>query len=142
MKKKVTIPLLILFFLLSSLLSVFLFSCTNESDTIRYFFKLIDQGKTDEATDLLDSSVAPDQDTKQQWKYAFEGFESAEVISIEPFNGKSWSDNYQIYKVALNIKIKPERLQELINWDGQSIRWIAIIKSDNTWKIGTIATGP
>lgn len=142
MKKKITIPFLILFFLLSSSLSVFLFSCTNESDTIRYFFKLIDQEKTDEATDLLDSSVAPDQDTKQQWKSAFEGFESAEVISIEPFNGKSWSDNYQIYKVALNIKIKPERLQGLINWDGQSIRWIAIIKSDNTWKIGTIATGP
>ena len=111
-------------------------------DIIRYFFELIDQGKTDEAVDLFDSSVAPDSNSKQQWKSAFDGFESAEVISKEPFNEQSWTDNYQVYKVTLNIQIKPERLQELINWDGQSIRWISIIKSDDTWRIGDIDTGP
>jgi len=113
-----------------------------DTDLIRYFFGLIDQGKTNEAVDLLDSTVAPDANTKQQWKSAFDGFESAEVISKEPFNEQSWTDSYQMYKVALNIQIKPERLQELINWSGQIIRWISIIKSSNNWKIGTIATGP
>jgi len=160
MKKKINIPFLILLFLITSFLSIFLFSCISESDIkvsepeleekiieeesddiIRYFFELIDQGKTDEAVDLFDSSVAPDSNSKQQWKSAFDGFESAEVISKEPFNEQSWTDNYQVYKVTLNIQIKPERLQELINWDGQSIRWISIIKSGDTWKIGTIATG-
>jgi len=168
MKKKISIPVLILFFLITSFLSIFLFSCISENDikvsepelkekiiedeigstqigdfdSIRYFFELIDQGKTNEAADLLDSSLAPDSNTKQQWKSTFDGFESAEVISKEPFNEQSWTDNYQVYKVTLNIQIKPERLQELINWDGQSIRWISIIKSGNAWKIGTIATGP
>ena len=115
---------------------------SQDIDLIRYFFELVDQGKANEAVDLLDSTVAPDSNTKQQWKSAFDGFESAEVISKEPFNEQSWTDNYQVYKVTLNIQIKPERLQELINWDGQSIRWISIIKSEDTWKIGAIATGP
>ena len=152
MKKKISTPFLILLFLITSFLSIFLFSCISESDIkvsepetsddiIRYFFELIDQGKTNEAVDLFDSSVAPDSSTKQQWKSAFDGFESAEVISKEPFNEQSWTDNYQVYKVTLNIQIKPERLQELINWNGQSIRWISIIKSGDTWKIGIIATG-
>ncbi|HEY0087720.1 MAG TPA: hypothetical protein VGB37_02685 [Candidatus Lokiarchaeia archaeon] len=159
MKKKISTLFLILLFLITSFLSIFLFSCISESDIkvsepelkekiieeesddiIRYFFELIDQGKTNEAVDLLDSSVAPDSNTKQQWKSAFDGFESAEVISKEPFNEQSWTDNYQVYKVTLNIQIKPERLQELINWNGQSIRWISIIKSGDTWKIGIIAT--
>ena len=113
-----------------------------ELDIIRYFFGLIDQGRTTEAVDLLDSSVAPDSNSKQQWKSAFDGFESAEVTSKEPFNEQSWTDSYKIYKVGLNIEIKPERMQELIIWNGQGIRWISIIKSDDSWKIGAIATGP
>lgn len=60
----------------------------------------------------------------------------------EPFSEQSWTDSYKIYKVGLNIQIKPERMQELINWNGQSIRWISIIKSDNVWRISSIATGP
>jgi hypothetical protein len=111
-------------------------------DIIMYFFELIDQDKSSEAVDLLDSSVAPDPDTKKQWKSAFDGFESAEVISKESFNEPSWTDDYQIYKVTINIKIKPDRLEELINWDGQSVRWISIIKNNGIWKIGEIATGP
>lgn len=166
MKKLIISPVLILLFITTFYLSIVLLSCTSESDIkvsepelkekiiedeigsiqigdfdlIRYFFELIDQGKTSEAVDLLDSTLAPDSNTKQQWRSAFDGFESAEVISKEPFNEKSWTDNYQVYKVALNIQIKPERLQELINWDGQSVRWISIIKGEDTWKIGTIAT--
>jgi len=117
-------------------------SSIEEFDLIGYFFELIDQGNTDEAVDLLDSSVAPDENSKQQWKSAFDGFESVEVISKEPYDEQSWTDSYREYKVNLNIKIKPERLPELINWDGQSTRWISIIKSDDNWKIGTIATSP
>lgn len=117
-------------------------SSIEESDLIGYFFELIDQGNTDEAVDLLDSSVAPDENSKQQWKSAFDGFESVEVISKEPYDEQSWTDSYREYKVNLNIKIEPERLPELINWDGQSTRWISIIKSDDNWKIGTIATSP
>jgi hypothetical protein len=153
MKKKISIPFLILLFLITSFLSIFLFSCISESDIkvsepetsddiIRYFFELIDQGITTEAADLLDSSLAPDSNSKQQWKSAFDGFESVEVTSKEPFNEQSWTDSYRIYKVGLNIEIKPERMQELINWNGQGIRWISIIKTDDTWRIGAIATGP
>ena len=113
-----------------------------ESELIEYFFALIDWGNIDEDVDLLDSSVAPDENSKQQWKSAFDGFESAEIINKEPYNEQSWTDSYQEYVVNLYIKIKPERLPELANWDGQNTRWISIIKSDDNWKIGTIATGP
>ncbi|MDH5202745.1 MAG: hypothetical protein OEW69_05755 [Nitrospirota bacterium] len=114
---------------------------------VRIFFNLINEKRIPEAIGMMDSSMVPDDTTKQQWGIQFNSLSSVSVTKIEPFHKKEWTHTKKVYKVVLKVKVKPEAAQAPIpnyGWEnGENIRWIHIQKNKKgLWKISQIATGP
>jgi hypothetical protein len=109
-------------------------------DIIRTFISLINEKRIPEAVSMMDGTMAPDDQTKQAWGVSFNSFSSASVISIAESNKEEWTDNKQIYKVVINLAIKPG--SNVIWEQGENYRWIVLQKQAGVWKIHEIATGP
>ncbi len=111
-----------------------------ETDIIRSFFEIINEGRAIDAISMMAPSLVGDDDDKQAWGVQFNAFKSLKVASIERTNRE------HEYKVVLTALIKPEASRAPIpnyGWDnGTNIRWIILVKSGNLWKISAIATGP
>jgi len=108
-------------------------SLPSEEDTIRLFFRLINDGRTDEALKMM---FAKDE---QAWKPYLEAFETVAVVNLK----KTESGSFQ---ADLDVKMKPESENQPIPYfgyaDGLNVKLINLVKDQNVWKIKDIATGP
>ncbi len=118
-----------------------------EENTIRTFFNLINEHRIPEAISMMNSSIVPDDSTKQAYGVQFNAIKSITVQTIEPSMKENWTDNKHSYKVTLEASVSSEAANAPIpyyGWgDNPNIRWVTIAKDQtNLWKIADIATGP
>ena len=116
-------------------------------DTIRLFFSLISEKKIPEAVAMMDASAVPDESAKQAWGVQFNIFDSVLTKSIEPSSVGDETEDQKIYKVVLDVKIKPGSENAPIpnyGWEkGENIRWVSVKKDESgIGKILGIGTGP
>ena len=109
-------------------------------DIIRTFINLINEKKIPDAIAIMDETMVPNDQTKQAWGVSFNSFSSINVVSIAEYSKEEWMADQQIYKVVINIAIKPG--SNVIWEQGENIRWIVLQKQAGIWKIHEIATGP
>jgi hypothetical protein len=111
----------------------------SQEDIISVFVDLVDEGRVSDAVGALAPSLTEEESQKQAWGVQLNAFESLSLKSIEPAGEN-------VFKVVLEVTMKPESEKALIPYygyfNGENIRWIALEKVDNLWKISEIATGP
>jgi len=118
-----------------------------ETDIIRSFVNLIDEGKSSDVVQMMGPKVLNDESNKQAWAVMFNAFESMKIIKIEPSMQSDWTDAIHTYQTTLDVKMKPEAANVMpmpnYGWDnGENIRWISLEKIDNKWTVQGFATGP
>lgn len=118
-----------------------------ETDIIRSFVNLIDEGKPNEAVQMMGPTVLKDDSSKQAWAVMFNGFEKIQVLSIEPSMKENWTAEVHTYKVTLDVLMKPEaeNVMPIPNYgydNGENIRFIGLEKDSEKWTIQGLATGP
>jgi len=117
----------------------------SEEDTIRSFFRLIDENKVTGAVSMLSEELVSSESAKQAYGVQFNAIEFANVVDINPSDVQAWDENQKQYEVIVDIKMNPDSSNEVIpyyGWmDGENIRWITLKKENSLWKIDEIATG-
>lgn len=110
-------------------------------DTIDEFFSLLDEGKADQALDLMSSSAVVNEQTRSMWLGAFEALESITVDKIEEHMQDSWSDTVEHYQCALEVRLKPDAQPGL--WEeGEITRYVGVQAENGVWKIREISMNP
>jgi hypothetical protein len=118
-----------------------------EKDIVNNFFNLINEGKISDAVNMMTPANTSDDSNKQAWGVQFNAFKSISVVSVDSSMPEEWTSNSHVYKVTLDVKMKPEsenaQPMPYYGWgNGQFIRWITLEKVNNFWKVGGISTGP
>jgi hypothetical protein len=117
-----------------------------EEDIIRTFFALINEKRIPDAIAMMNPVFAGDDSSRQTWGVHFNAIKEIEVKSIEPAVKEEWTEDSHIYKVILDVSMKPEAANAPIpnyGWDkGSNTRWISLEKISSVWTISGIATGP
>lgn len=118
----------------------------NGLDVVSLFFNLINERRIDEAVGMMSAQNTNDDSIKQAWGVHFNAIKSLNVINIEPSNPDSWTASYQIYKTTLEAYVSSDAANAPIpyyGWgDNPNIRWVALVKEGDFWKIDTLATSP
>jgi len=114
-----------------------------EEDVINNFFSFINNGDADKAALMMKTS---NDSERQAWAVQFAAFNYVQVLKMEKANESEWTDNKHIYKVTLDVIMKPESGDAPIPYygyqNGENIRFIILEKDGNIWKIAEITTGP
>ena len=118
-----------------------------ETDIVRNFFELINEGKVSDAVLMMSSANTSNDSNKQAWGVEFNAFKLLKVKSIESSMSEDWTADRHTYKVILDVQMKPEAasVQPIPNYgfeNGENYRWVSIIKEGSLWKIEGLATGP
>lgn len=107
------------------------------------FLTLINEGKTQDAVDMMDESMRPNQNMKDMWIQSLSSIQGHEFIQggFTNEDEDSWTDDTQRFKVKINI---PETCEcEGFGWDhGQNTRWIKVVKGESGWMIHEVSTSP
>lgn len=111
-----------------------------EEDVVRNFFNLINEGKVSDAVSMLLPSTISDESKKQAWGVQLNAFKKVTVKKIEPAGENT-------FKVTLDVEMKPDTVNAqpipYYGWgNGEFVRWVALEKVNNIWKVVGIATGP
>jgi len=113
-----------------------------EEDIINNFFSLIETGDISKAVSMM--KIKNDSE-KQAWAGQFNAFNYVQVLKIEKASENEWSDNKHIYKITLDVIMKPESGSAPIPYygyqNGQNIRFITLEKDGSLWKIAEIGGG-
>lgn len=117
-----------------------------EEDVIRLFFSLIEERKISDAVMMMSREITENDSTKQAWGVQLNAIKTVKVISIEPSMQEEWKENEHTYKVIIDLTMDPSSASAPIPYygydNGQNIRWITLVRSDKTWFVKGIATGP
>ncbi|MCL5433336.1 MAG: hypothetical protein M1524_04470 [Patescibacteria group bacterium] len=111
--------------------------------TLKKFTEYINSEKTIDAVSLLSEKAVKDEKSKDQWQTNFNSISKISLAKVEDFEKPVWTENFEQYKVMLDIELKPG-LSESYGWiEGENIRWVTLEKDNKeTWRITEIATGP
>ena len=114
---------------------------SHEAD-LRAFFDLVITQDWTFSMFQLSYNMAPDDATRQMWLSNFQSLDSLEVVSIEPASLVQWSDEWESYKVVLQIETKEP--VDKYGWEnGENTRWISIIpQGAGNWKIESFSSSP
>jgi len=106
------------------------------------FFSFISNGELTLAVRQLADQAAPNDAMSQQWLANFQSLKSLKVVSVEQAGFEQWTDEWECYKVTLNVNTSEP--PEKYGWEnGQNIRWVTLIpQGDGLWKISAIAMSP
>jgi len=114
-----------------------------DEDVISNFFSFINKGDADKAALMMKTS---NDSERQAWAVQFAAFNYVQVLKAEKASENEWTENKHIYKVTLDVIMKPESGDAPIPYygyqNGQNTRWLTLEKIGDTWKIAEIATGP
>ncbi len=118
----------------------------SDEDTIRAFFKLINDGEPSKAALAMSAKNVNDDSTKQAWAVQFNDIGSVKATSVEPYMQSSWTDTRHEYKVNLDMSISPSAANEPIPYygyeNGSNTRFVILVKEQGSWRVDAIATGP
>jgi len=110
-----------------------------QEDIVRNFLDLINESKIPEAVNMLSPQTISDESQKQAWGVQFNAFKKLIVKKVEPAGENN-------YKVTMDVEMKPEAADAVIPFygyeNGINIRWIGLVKVDNSWRVTGFATGP
>jgi hypothetical protein len=109
-------------------------------DSIRIFIHNINEKKIPEAIAMMDTTLVASDSDRQQYGVVFNSFSTITIQTIEPFEKEDWKEGLERYRVHLRISMK--KGQQTLWDEGENIRWITVVKQQDTYKIHEIATGP
>ncbi|HQK73362.1 MAG TPA: hypothetical protein PL044_06275 [Clostridiales bacterium] len=114
----------------------------NHEADLRKFFSFISQGEPVWAVRQLEHSLSPDEATAQMWLANFQSLKTLEVVSVEQTNLEQWTDQWESYKVVLNVTT--DETPDKYGWEnGENTRWITLVpQGAGDWKIASIGTSP
>lgn len=117
-----------------------------ETDIIRTFFSLIDEGKASEAVMMMSKSTTSDDSTKQTYGVQYAAINSVKVGKLEESSKGDWSETWHQYMATLDMEMDPASASGPIPFygyaNGENIRFINLIREGGQWKIDGLATGP
>jgi hypothetical protein len=117
-----------------------------ETDIVQNFFVLIGEKRPTDAVSMMSKSITDNDSEKQAWAVQFNAINSMKVVKIEPVSTNEWTNVQHIYKLTLDVTMKPESANAPIpnfGWsDGENIRWVTMVMENSLWKIKEISTGP
>lgn len=104
-----------------------------EEDIIRLFFQLIDEKRIDEALSMMSPKAG------QNWRPYLESFQKIKLLEVEKTELGS-------FRVLLDVEMTSDSARGSIPFfgysNGQNIKFVNLVKENDTWKIEGIATGP
>ena len=104
-----------------------------EEDIIRLFFQLIDEKRIDEALSMMSPKAG------QSWRPYLESFQKIKLLEVEKTELGS-------FRVLLDVEMTSDSARGSIPFfgysNGQNIKFVNLVKENDTWKIEGIATGP
>ena len=114
---------------------------THEAD-LRKFFGFISNKDPIGAVRQLEYSLSPNEASAQMWLANFQSLKTLEVVSVEQTNLEQWTDQWESYKVVLNIAT--DETVDKYGWEnGQNTRWITLVpQGAGDWKIAAFGTSP
>jgi len=114
-----------------------------DEDIIRNFFSFFGTKDAYKAALMMKTTSTSE---RKAWTAQFAAFNYLYVLKIEKAEENNWTENKHIYKVILEVKMKPESARAPIPYygyqNGQNTRWIILEKVGHLWKIVEITTGP
>jgi len=114
-----------------------------DEDIIKRFFEFINNGDADKAALMM--KVNNDSEL-QAWAVQFNGFNHVQVLEIKKASVEEWTDSRHIYKVKIDVIMKPESGDEEIPYfgyeNGENVRWLTLEKVGDIWKISEISNSP
>ena len=109
----------------------------SQEKTVSQFFDYLSGKKIPEAIALMDAS----DNTKQGWGVNFNTLEALKVNKIEEAFKEEWTPTRQVFKVELDVKVKPAG--EQLGWEnGKNFRWVSLQKTGDNWLVHELATNP
>lgn len=119
---------------------------SRQIETVQAFFGLLDEGKLTEAVAMLSPALAPDAQSRDDWKRQFSAIMSVDLVEASEV-GADTPDPCAAFKVKLNVHLAPEAVRATIpnyGWEnGLNVRWLDVCPEDGgAWRITSIGTGP
>jgi len=110
----------------------------SQEKVVSDFLNLLSDKKLDQVLAMMDAN----EQTKQMWQTNFNTIETLTVKKIEEAYKEEWTATRQVFKVELNVKVKPAGLE--IGWNqGTNYRWISLEKNTSgQWLVHEIANNP
>jgi hypothetical protein len=114
---------------------------THEADVMA-FFDYIARGNYASAAQQMAYEAAPNDAMRQMWLENFQSISSLKVVSVEQAYLENWTDDWECYKVTLNITTSAS--PEKYGWDsGQNVRWVTVIpQGAGYWKVAELSANP
>ncbi len=114
----------------------------NHEKDLQQFFSFIAKGDPIWAVRQLAYQVSPNEAVGQQWLANFQSLKSLTVVSIEQVNLEQWTEEWESYKVILDVTTSEPF--EKYGWEnGQNVRWVTLIlQGSGAWKVASLATSP
>jgi hypothetical protein len=114
----------------------------NHEEDLRQFFSFIEKGDPISAVRQLAYEASPNDATASQWLANFQSLKSLKVVSVEQVNLEQWTDEWESYKVVLDVTTS--ELPEKYGWEnGENFRWVTLIpQGGGAWKVASLAQGP
>lgn len=117
-----------------------------ETDIIRLFVNLIDEGKVNDAVMMMSSKITNDDSTKQAFGVQYAAMTSVKVKKIEDSSKTDWTDSWHQYMIILDVVMDQSSADGPIPYygfeQGENVRFINLVKEGNQWKIEGLSTGP
>jgi hypothetical protein len=112
-------------------------SASQQAIAVNFLDNLAGQ-KIEDALKMMDAN----DETKNMWKANFNTIISLKTEKIEEAFKEEWTSTRQVFKIELNIKVKPEG--EQLGWqNGINYRWITLEKNTGgQWMVHEIANNP
>jgi len=108
-----------------------------QKQTVQTFLENIGNGKISEALDMMDAN----DNTKAGWWQNFNTLESLKIKSLEPNMQEEWTNDRQLYKAILDVKLKSG--EGGLGWEnGENYRWVSVQKTGDKWFIHELANNP
>ncbi len=114
----------------------------NHENDLYTFFDLISRGDYDFAVFQLAYEMRPNDSAAQAWKANFQSLKSIKVVSAEQTEIEQWTDEWECYKVVLDVTTGES--VEKYGWEnGQNSRWVTLIpQGSGPWKVSSLSTSP
>jgi hypothetical protein len=117
-----------------------------ETDIIRSFVNLIDEGKSSDAVMMMPAIITGNDSIKQAFGVQFNAMSSVKVKNIKESMKEDWTETRHQYMVTLDVVMDPSSAGGPIPYygfeRGENVRFIGLVKEGNQWKVEGMATGP
>jgi len=113
----------------------------NDTYVVRNFFTLTDDGKVDEALDIIVSTIGPDSNIRDAWAVGLKNMYYIKVRTLDGFQSNLWTESKHRYLLRLDVQLKDPAVPT--TWqNGENVRYVTVSKIGDLWKISEINQTP